>query len=94
MSSLVNLLPFAVRPKEAAKLAGCGITVLYRRLNEGLYESFLDGQYRLVVVESILAHQRRQLEATRGTPRTKPLRAAPTGGGRPRKTAAANQLTP
>jgi hypothetical protein len=72
MSHDSQLLPFAVRVKEGMRLAGCGLTDFYRRLNDGIYESFLDGYNRLVVVESILAHQRRQLEATRGTPRTKP----------------------
>jgi hypothetical protein len=81
-------LPFAVRVKEGMRLAGCGLTEFYRRLNEGFYESFLDGHNRLVVVESILAHQRRQLEKTRGTPRMKPSKAVP------RRKPAANQPTP
>jgi len=68
----VNLEPFAVRPKDGARLAGVGLTTFYDRLNAGLYESFLDGSARLVTVESIKAHQRKQLEKTRGKPRENP----------------------
>jgi hypothetical protein len=81
---IVEIQPFAVRPKDAARLAGCGITQLYERLNTGVYESFLDGTARLVTVESIRAHQERQLAATRGTPHE--LRSKRRGGpGRPKK---------
>ena len=31
--NLVQIEPFAVRPKEAARLDGCGITEFYARLN-------------------------------------------------------------
>jgi hypothetical protein len=82
--SLVSLLPFAVRPREGAKLAGCGLTDFYRRLNEGIYESFLDGRNRLVLVESIKRHQQQQFAVTRGTPRGKPSKRS-GGPGRPRK---------
>jgi hypothetical protein len=85
-------LPVAVRVKEARRLAGCGLTEFYKRLNNGIYECFLDGRNRLVVVESIFAHQRRQLEATRGTPRAKPsMKVVPR---RHKQPAAANQPSP
>jgi hypothetical protein len=84
-SPIVDIEPLAVRPKVGARLAGCGLTEFYKRLNEGLYESFLDGSARLVIVESIRAHQQRQLEASRGTPREKPSRRG-GGPGRPQKT--------
>lgn len=64
--------PFAVRPKDGARLAGIGLSKFYQNLNAGRYESFLDGNIRLVTVESIRADLRRQLAAARGTPRTNP----------------------
>jgi hypothetical protein len=85
-----QLLPFAVRVKEGMRLAGCGLTQFYRRLNAGVYVSFLDGCNRLVTVESILDHQRRQLEKTRGTPRDKPSNKPSPH----KKSAAANQPSP
>jgi hypothetical protein len=66
MSELItNLEPFAVRPKEGARLAGCSLSLFYRRLSEGVYETFLDGFNRLVTVESIKAHQKKQLAVAR-----------------------------
>jgi len=85
-SDVVALTPFAVRPKEAARLAGCCLAVLYERLNGGVYQSFVDGRRRLVTVESIKAHQKK-LAATQGTPKTNPARPMKAGPGRPRKTA-------
>jgi len=79
---VVTLEPFAVRPREGARLAGVGLTKFYERLNEAAYESFLDGSSRLVTVESIKAFQRKQLAASRGAPVSKP-----SVRGRPRKTA-------
>jgi hypothetical protein len=81
---LVQLQPFAVRPREGARLAGVGLTLFYKRLNDGTYQSFLDGNNRLVVTASILAHQQKQLKIQRGTPRNAPsVRGG--GPGRPRK---------
>ena len=86
MTDLINLPIFAVRPKDGARLAGVGLREFYKRLNDGTYQSFLDGPNRLVVVESILSHQKQQLAATAGTPRERPsLRNG--GPGRPKKTA-------
>ena len=81
---LVSIEPFAVRPKEGARLAGVGLTLFYRRLNDGTYESFLDGNNRLVVTASIREHQQEQLQAQRGTPRDAPSKRS-GGPGRPRK---------
>ena len=83
-SSFIDIKPFAVRPKDGARLAGCGLTEFYRRLNDGLYETFLDGTHRLVTVESIRAHQQKQLVASRGTPRQRPSKRS-GGPGRPKK---------
>lgn len=75
--------PFAVRPKEGARLAGISMATFYQRLNAGHYESFLDGNMRLVTVESIRSDQRRKLDAARGTPSSKP---SPAWGRRPKET--------
>jgi hypothetical protein len=74
---ITNLEPFAVRPKEGARLAGCSLSLFYRRLSEGVYETFLDGFNRLVTVESIKAHQKKALEAARGTPTSRPSKRRP-----------------
>jgi len=80
---LVKLEPFAVRPKDGARLAGVGLTKFYERLNQGVYESFLDGSSRLVTVESIKKHQKK-LAAAIETPANKPsVRGG--GPGRPKK---------
>jgi len=86
MSSKPPIVPFAVRPRDAKSIAGCGITQIYERLNSGRYQSFLDGTSRLVVVQSILDDQQRLLAATGGTPSDRPsIRGG--GPGRPKKTA-------
>jgi len=36
---VVELEPFAVRPKDGRRLAGCGETEFYKRMNEGRYET-------------------------------------------------------
>ena len=78
---------FALRPKEAARLAGVCLATLYARMNDGTYESFTDGRKRLITVQSIKRHQQRQFEASRGTtPATKPAVRLGPGPGRPRKT--------
>jgi hypothetical protein len=81
--SIVEISPFAVRPKDGARLAGCCLREFYNRLNDGIYETFLDGTARLVTVASILAHQKHQLAAARGTPRDNP--SPRSGGGGPNK---------
>jgi hypothetical protein len=85
--TLVDIEPLAVRPKDGARLAGVGLTEFYRRLNAGLYDSFLDGTARLVTVESIRSHQEQLLKAAAGTPRESPSKRR-GGPGRPRKTIA------
>jgi len=81
----VDIEPFAVRPKDGARLAGCGETEFYKRLNAGRYESFLDGTARLVTVRSIRADQEKLLAASKGTPRDNPSKRR-GGPGRPKKT--------
>jgi hypothetical protein len=83
MTDLVNIEPYAVRPKVAARLAGVGLTEFYRRLNAGRYQTFRDGEARLVVVQSIRDDQRRLAAEHSGTPKENP--AQPAGPGRPKK---------
>lgn len=78
--AICTIEPFAVRPKEAARLDGCGITEFYKRLNAGEYESYLDGPMRMVTVRSIRARQQRQLAANNAN--GEPKRRA--GPGRPK----------
>jgi len=85
LAPLVELEPFAVRPKEGMRLAGCGESEFYRRMNAGRYESFLDGGARMVTVRSIRADQEKLLAATRGTPSDNPSVRHGTTRGRPRK---------
>src|SRR5262249_25347505 len=81
---VVTVEPFAVRAREGARLAGKGLTKFYQDLNQGIYESYYDGPFRMVVDESIKGHQRQQFEVGRGTQRTKP--ASRKGGpGRQKK---------
>jgi hypothetical protein len=77
------LQPFAVSPKKAAHIEQCGLTELYERLNNGEYETYLDGAKRQITLRSIRARQERKLAAAGGPPRenSSPRR------GRPRKTA-------
>jgi hypothetical protein len=84
--SLVKLEPFAVRPRDGARLAGCGLTRFYQLLNAGAFETFLDGTCRFVTTASIRAHLEAQLAKTRGgeTPATSPSKRS-GGPGRPPK---------
>jgi hypothetical protein len=84
VSPIPHIEPFAVRPKVAAKLDGCGITEFYKRLNAGEYETYVDGTARMVTVRSIRERQQRLLAAASGTPRENPSRRS-GGPGRPRK---------
>ena len=70
-NSIVQLAPYAVRFKHAMGLAGVGKTELWKRLNAGIYQSFLDGNNRMVVTQSIFDHQRRLAEKP-STPASKP----------------------
>ena len=81
-----DLEPFAVRAKLGAQLAGCSDTVFYKRLNEGRYETFLDGTNRMVTVRSIRADQEKLLAEAQGSPHDNPSKRR-GGPGRPRKPA-------
>jgi hypothetical protein len=81
--TIVEIEPFAVRPKDAARLDGCGLTQLYERLNAGEYESYLDGCNRMITVRSIRARQERKLAAAINQSFAKSKRAG--GPGRPKK---------
>jgi excisionase family DNA binding protein len=72
------LTALAVPPKVAAQLLGYGLTHLYKLLNRGELESYLDGGARRVLVSSINSYVARKLETS-----SKPARRGP---GRPRRT--------
>ena len=78
-------IPPYVRAKQGARIAGVGLTEFYNRLNKGRYQSFLDGNLRFVVTESILADQRKLAEE-QSTPAGQPLGRGSGRRGRPRKT--------
>jgi hypothetical protein len=82
---LVKLEPFAVRPKEGARLAGVGLTKFYEELNRGVYQTFTDGFLRFVVTQSIFDHQKRLAKEQQGTPAAMPSKRK-GGPGRRRKT--------
>ena len=46
-------------------LGGCSNETLYRLLNEGELESFLEGRARLITVESISGYIQRRLSASK-----------------------------
>ena len=75
---ILNPMPFAVRPKVAELIAGVGKSLLWERLNDGTYRSFLDGTNRMIITQSILDHQRHLAKTQRGTPATKPSKRDPT----------------
>jgi hypothetical protein len=82
--SLVQTEPFVVSPKKCAWIEGCGLTEIYRRLNENEYESYTEGGRRFITMRSIRARQERLLAAASGTPSTK--RSNRRGGpGHPKK---------
>jgi hypothetical protein len=56
-------IPYAVRPREACKIIGCGPTRLYEILPE--LESYLDGKSRLITLRSIRARQARLIAEER-----------------------------
>lgn len=72
------LEPFAIPRKATAHVESCGLTEVYRRLNAGEYESYLDGNKRLITLRSIRARQERKLAEASGTKRK-------GGPGRPKK---------
>ena len=71
------LTALAVPPRVAAQMLGYGLTHLYKLLNAGELESYLDGGARRVLVSSITGYIERKLEAS-----SKPARRGP---GRPRR---------
>jgi len=83
-NSLVQILPYAVRPKVGMKLAGVGSTEFQNRVNSGRYKSFLDGALRYVIVQSIIDDQKRLAEADKPAA---PLGRGSRRRGRPRKSA-------
>jgi len=80
--TVVTIEPFAVRPKTLAQIEDCSIAEIYKRLNGGQYESFLDGSSRLITMRSVRARQERLAKAA-SQPGTKPSKA-PNRPGRPK----------
>jgi hypothetical protein len=76
--------PFALRPRPAAAYAGVCLTTINERVRTGVYDSYVEGGKRYVLVESMKRHQQQQYEASRNNPR--PARPLKPGPGRPRKT--------
>jgi hypothetical protein len=56
--------PIAVRPAQAWRMLGCGVTRGYQLLNNGELDSFLDGNSRRITVASIHAYIQRKLAVT------------------------------
>jgi hypothetical protein len=78
----LQLEPFAVRPKTLAELEDCCLAEIYKRLNAGEYESYLDGAARMITLRSVRARHER-LAATA----SQQLSRHPGRPGRPKKTA-------
>jgi hypothetical protein len=83
-----SLEPFALSPKETAQIERCGLTEVYRRINDGEYESYLDRAKRLITLRSIRARQQRLLAAASGPPQDNLSRRA---GGPGRKKGSKNK---
>jgi hypothetical protein len=81
----LQLEPFAVRPKTLSQLEDCCLSEIYKRLNAGEYETYLDGAARMITMRSVRACRER-LAATASQPHTKPSKA-PGRPGRSRRTA-------
>jgi len=70
-------MPFAVRPKLGAFLAGMSLAEFYKHLSAGRYETFLDGTKRMIVTQSIINDQKRLAREQAGTPATRPSKRYP-----------------
>lgn len=67
--------PLVVRPAAARKmLGGCGTTTLWNLINGGELESYMQGNARMITVDSIRAYITRQLAASLA-PRSKRTRS-------------------
>jgi hypothetical protein len=78
-----------VKPKEAARLLGCGITRIYDLIADGSLESLWDGG-RKITTQSIRQHVARELEAQARNSEQTPSRTAAATAARMRKRAATN----
>lgn len=59
----MTITPITVRPKEAAKMIGIGMTKLYELINSKEIPSFLVGRTRMIEVEELRRWIERQKEA-------------------------------
>jgi hypothetical protein len=57
MIDTVNpVAPIGVSPRKTATMLDCGVVRVYKLLNEGKLESYLDGRNRKILVSSINAY--------------------------------------
>jgi hypothetical protein len=75
------LIPLAVPPKAAAQMLGFGLTHVYKLINCGELQSFVDGGARRILTASITDYVARKVEMGG----SKPSRRE-GGPGRPKKT--------
>lgn len=65
MNVEVSTEPLVVSPRDACRLLAVGNSYLYRLLNDGELDSYLDGRVRRITVASIERYvQRRLAEST------------------------------
>lgn len=71
-----DIRPLVVKLRGACVLLCCGMTHLYKLMNAGELQSFLDGKIRKITTASIEGYIVRQLEASQQTRLIMPRRAA------------------
>lgn len=65
--------PLVVRPVKARKMLGnCGTTTLWKLIKSGKLKSYMEGNARMISVESIRAYITQQLEETPGARNKRP----------------------
>jgi hypothetical protein len=72
-----NFSPLDATVDEVASFRKEGRWTVFRKIREGVYESYLDNRIRKIVFASVLADRDRALAASRPSPKRRP--------GRPRK---------
>jgi excisionase family DNA binding protein len=65
---LPTVIPLAVKPREAARMLGCGLTRLYELMANNELESFRDGASRKITTRSIVARIDRLAAAAAKSP--------------------------
>ena len=76
-----------VRPRVARHILGdCSNERLYKLLNTGEIESFVDGRARWIIAESLGRYVSRRLAEAGGAPKIAPAATPPHGRGKQRET--------